>query len=531
MKTIGIRELSAASIATAAAEGGMLGITNNGALAGVLAPIDEETVQRMTDRDQASVLASAERAEAELASDERLSTLSELLAEPVSASRHVGGFQRIPIRELSGARLEQAAQAGEALIVTRDRLVVALIVPVTHGWIEDLVEQNIAQFLGTDIAHTSSAGVSPAHVRPSPSLVPRRLLSVGTGAARAGVTLPPSPAGEALRQRAIGIKIISDAPGNRERLVGVMTDVLACIVSGPIEIPLSNMAENEVFAKIITLVDQLCESASGERLLGVGLEIGGHVHKGRVVYSANARWDHFPLAPRLSDSLGLPVVLENDANALAMHERWFRGIDDECFAVVLITHLGVGCSLVLDGRVYHGVHGMAGELGHIPVEFGDRETKKCRCDNPGCLEGAATPNAIALTLPEFGFSSGYDTALEDPHNETVETVFGQAGAAMGRAVSMLINLFNPSAVIFHAPTHLLGSPRSFRIESEIPASGVARPYVGAMTRAMREHAFSTAAEDCRFIVRTSEDEDGAAAAAACLIRHVGPPSVTVNGGK
>lgn len=522
MKTVSIRQLSGAVLEAASSHEEILGITNAGALTGVLVPISQRAMHRMAHRDSPDLLASVQRARNEMASGKRFGTLSEPPeGGPEGSARPA--FTRISIRELSGARIERASAAGETLLVTKDRTVLGLLVPVTQQWVERLVESNVARFLGDE--GSEPAELDDVHRTPVSSAVdadPTMAMEVSTVETReARVSATPSVAIESLRKRAIGIKIIADDPDGRERLVGVVTDILGAVIGEPEERILSSVSKSNVFAHLLTLVDELrARLNANERLLGVGLEIGGHVHEGRVVYSPNASWNKFPLADRLADALDVPVILENDANALAVYERWFHGIDDDRFAVVLITSVGVGTGLVLDGRVYHGSHGMAGELGHIPIEFNDRGRKKCRCENPGCLEGVATPYAIGLTLPDYGFHDGYEKALQAPGVEAVRTVFGLAGSALGRAIANVINILNPSAIVIHAPRHLLGVPRELRIESDAAATGIARVYVEAMLAAIKAHSFSTGAEDCRFIIRTSAEENGAAAAAASLIRRV-----------
>lgn len=505
MHTITIRRLSAPAIEQAAANAELVGVTSDGALVGVLVPADSHTVQRIIDRDREDIAASIAEAEAELAAGGRLTTLADLLDEtPRPGVGRQPTYTRLTIRELSGSRIQEASEAGEILIVMRERVVLALLVPVTAKWVEELVERNVTDFLnGRDNPPRKvTAGLS-APVERHPH---RALIRYGH------------------RRRAFGIKIIGDAPDDAMRLVGVVTNTLANVVAGPVERPLPSMREVEVFDEILALTDELSALLEPEdELIGLGLEIGGHVHDGRVIYSANAnKWDRFPLADRLSESLKLPVILQNDANALAVFERRFHGIDDNNFAVVLVTDSGVGCGLVLNGHVYHGVRGMAGELGHIPVALGRDDSIKCRCENPGCLEGIATPQAIEFSLMNHhGYRGTYEDALHAEGDDTVGGVFEQAGAAMGRAVSTLINLLNLSAIVFYAPQSLFGMARPFRIDADIPLTGAAKHYMSAMTQTIRAQGFSTGAkEDCRFFVRTSSQELGAVAAAACLIRHV-----------
>ena len=340
---------------------------------------------------------------------------------------------------------------------------------------------------------------------------------------------------EFLQQRAIGIRILADAPG-QGRLLGVVTDMLARVVANQIELKLESFDEAESFAQILSLVDDLgAQIGTDERLVGVGLEIGGHVYQGRVVYSANAKWGQLPLEDRLTDVLRLPVVLENDANALAIYERRFEGIPEDSLAVVLLTHFGVGCGLILDGQVYRGIRGMAGEVGHVPIvgPANGGPQLLCRCGNDGCLECVATPSAIEENLKKAGFEGDYEDALRSADVDEVGQAFKSAGAALGRAVATIINLLNPSAIIFYGPSDLLGQSREFHIGRKVQSgefhtdddpspTGAAHHYAAALVEAIRGHAFSTGPSDCRFIVRNSVDIYGAQAAAACLINKVLP---------
>jgi predicted NBD/HSP70 family sugar kinase len=334
------------------------------------------------------------------------------------------------------------------------------------------------------------------------------------------VAIRGSSGREFLQQRVIGIRIIADAPGHG-RLLGIVTDMLARVVADQIELKLESFDESKSFAQILTLVDDLrAQIGTDERLVGVGLEIGGHVYQGRVVYSANAHWGLLPLEDRLADVLRLPVVLENDANALAIYERRFEGIAEDSLAVILLTYFGVGCGLILDGQIYRGVRGMSGEIGHLPISgVANRGEVPCRCGNDGCLERIATPSAIEEDLKTAGFEGGYEVALESATVDEVSKAFKFAGAALGSGAATIINLLNPSAMVFYGPSDLLGQSREFHIDS--PA-GAANDYAGAMVAAIRSHAFSTGASDCRFIVRNSVDVYGAQAAAACLINKVLP---------
>jgi predicted NBD/HSP70 family sugar kinase/antitoxin (DNA-binding transcriptional repressor) of toxin-antitoxin stability system len=545
METVTVRELSSDVITRATAQWQTLGVTNRGSLVGVVLPLTRHVLERIARHDAVRIRHEVRQAEAEMASGERLSTLAELedgAASEEDAARRT--FARVSIRGLTGKRLDQAAADGTALIVTSDGQSVALLIPVTSSWIERLVEAGIKRFLdGGDGSATQDRDiqlVEQAIAAAAPlataagtiaSSAPSSTASASTIESQWPATGIPLTAGSGrdfLRNVAIGIEITSDESTNK-RLVGVVTDMLAKVEAGPCERRLDSADERHVLAQILSLIDDDLRPLIGTEqfLVGVGLEIGGHVHHGRVIYSPNAHWAQFPLASRLSSMLRMPVVLENDANALAIYERRFTGIEDTSFAVVVLTEVGVGCGLMLDGQIYHGVRGMAGELGHMPVVAGDpHEDNTCRCVNRGCLESATTPHAIELALHELGFEGTYHDALQQPGLEPVRRAFSDAGASLGRAVVGVINLINPSAIIFYPKYELLGPPRTFHIEdtrampsgSDQSAASVGRIYTGAMIEAIRQSAFSTGVyQDCRFFVRTPANQYSARAAAACLI--------------
>ncbi|CAM5736261.1 hypothetical protein [Streptomyces afghaniensis 772] [Streptomyces afghaniensis] len=558
MKTIGIREMSGELIKKVTDQGQVIGITSGRVLAGVLMPIGPEIVEQLVDRNLARIKDSVRRGEEDVAAG-RGESLQDLMGSPPEQ----GGYSRVPpqvsIRQLSGSRIQQAADSGEALIVTHDGAAVALLIPVTSHWVERLVERNLPRIRNSiergenEIAQKgilptleelleepeqSHPGSRPVrHDYESLPSAGRSLLegadsAVAAMAVWAGTITPPSAS--LMQQRVVGIKIIPDAQDERIRLVGVLTDALARIVRGPVELPLANLDQGTVLAGVLDLVQGLegTMKPGGEHLVAVGMELGGHVHNGTVVYSANAGWHHFPLASLVQRQLSIPVTLENDANALAIRER-LSGIKDENMVVILITNRGVGSGVIANGQIVRGANGMAGELGHVPVEFERHGAQvKCRCENPGCLEGATAPYAIMNTLTEDGFNGDFDAAVEAANEagSRAHEVFLHAGEALGRAIATVINLHNPSSIVLYGPPALVGEPRDLPSPSGFLNQESASLYMGAMIRSINNHSFSTGVDDCRFIVRNTTDADGAAAAAACVLQQLPPlrtaPSTT-----
>jgi predicted NBD/HSP70 family sugar kinase len=543
METVTVRELSGELITSAVARERILGITNMGALAGVLVPLTRDVMQRIAIRDAAGVQRSAEQAEEELRSGRPMSTLSELLEERGEPG-HAEGPVRVSIRELSGARLEEAGRRGEILLVTSGRVTIALLIPLTRTWLENLVESGIRHFIDGD---SPAPGLEPSeqpHSFADYAVVPpvrskSTAPAVGLLTPRREVPTQPAVSGHDINlQRAMGIRIVADPPEGHSRLDGIVTDMLARPIGEPIVRELPSMDKGEVYSAILALTDELRRYISDEeRLIGIGLEIGGHVDGSRVIYSPNAHWGDFPLADRLNAALGVPVVLENDANALAILERRFDGTPDDNLAVILVTDVGVGSGYVLDGRVFRGAHGMAGEIGHIPTGGRIGWDLRCRCGNADCLECAATPRAIEEALPRVGFGGGYRAAIGEMTSPgIVKEQFEFAGASLGRAAATVIDLLNLSAMVLYGPPELLGSSREFRIgadprgsSTDPPSESIGHPYFSAMIGGIRNHAFSTGASDCRFIIRSAADAVSPRAAAACIVNRILPTSQLLRG--
>lgn len=185
-------------------------------------------------------------------------------------------------------------------------------------------------------------------------------------------------------------------------------------------------------------------------VLGAGVALAAPIDSSGAVYAEGILdgWAGVRPAGELSERLGgLPVVLENDANLGALGEQAFgvaRGVDD--MAYVRLS-AGIGLGLILHGRPYRGAGGIAGELGHVPaVDDG----LICRCGKRGCLETVATPDAIARLLSQ---SRGEDLdvpgmlALVASGDRGAARAVADAGAAVGRALAMLVNVLNPRLIV------------------------------------------------------------------------------------
>lgn len=193
------------------------------------------------------------------------------------------------------------------------------------------------------------------------------------------------------------------------------------------------------------------------QLSGVGLGVPGIVDhvRGVALWSPIIRGAEIPIADLISERLGLPVLIDNDANLLTLAELWYgagRKLAD--FAVVTLEY-GVGMGLVMDHRLYRGAHSVGMELGHTKVQL---DGALCRCGQRGCLEAYVSDYALvreaSVALDLHRTSSGsaqvileslYDQAKAG--NEAARTIFRRAGRFLSAGLANVINLFDPSLVI------------------------------------------------------------------------------------
>ncbi|MEE2031539.1 ROK family protein [Rhodococcus chondri] len=198
---------------------------------------------------------------------------------------------------------------------------------------------------------------------------------------------------------------------------------------------------------------------------GVGVAIAGFVSADRrtVRFAPHLPWVNAPVADRLTDRFGLPVVLEHDANAAAWAEYRFGAAAGSRIAVVVALGTGIGAALLLDGRIFRGAHGIAPELGHLRVV---PDGRPCACGKRGCWErycsGTALVDiAVEMLAADPGRSQLAADAAADPGSLTGRRIAGAAHdgdalavAAMaefarwlGLGLSMVADVYDPELVV------------------------------------------------------------------------------------
>jgi glucokinase len=215
------------------------------------------------------------------------------------------------------------------------------------------------------------------------------------------------------------------------------------------------------------VINEMCEAIqrlSGKyqgtgKLLGAGIGVPGIIDMatGMLRKSANLPgWEEYPVRAEIERRLAAPVVLENDANVAALGEQWLGAARDIPNVAVVTLGTGIGGGIVLNGKIWHGMNGMAGEFGHVTIE---PEGHICGCGNRGCAEQYASASAVmrmtreaiagggapslaqaASSDAEFGAKSIYNLALQG--DEHARAIFRSVGRYLGILLAGLINVLN-----------------------------------------------------------------------------------------
>jgi predicted NBD/HSP70 family sugar kinase len=241
---------------------------------------------------------------------------------------------------------------------------------------------------------------------------------------------------------AFGVKVAPD------RLVGVRINLDADVLER-FEEPLNCLAPDGPQQIGETLARWLSASGDHPPLMGVGLGVPGIADPvAETVTSPMMRWKDLPLAALVREHVGVPVLVDNDVNTLAVAERLYgRGRNVDHFITVTVGR-GIGLGIVLAGDLHHGYGGGAGEFGHVVVADGPR----CGCGKLGCLEAVAADPALVGAARKLGVippRAGIERLRRaaDEGSEPARALFAEAAATLGRAVANLVNVLSPQIVL------------------------------------------------------------------------------------
>ena len=205
------------------------------------------------------------------------------------------------------------------------------------------------------------------------------------------------------------------------------------------------------------------------RVLGIGICLPGmvDVRTGELKYAPNLKWHDIPIRQKWVERFGLPVFVENDANAAAMGEYYFGVARDAPNFIYLSAGAGLGGGIVIDGQLFRGRGGFAGEIGHMTI---DPNGEPCICGKRGCWETLVGPRTVIEKYKRRSDWGGPSTLRQDLEDigfaEIVEAagigdlvamaVLQDVGTYLGIGIANLVNVFNPQLVVLGGELSVAG---------------------------------------------------------------------------
>ncbi|CAM4018403.1 ROK family transcriptional regulator [Lederbergia lenta] len=196
---------------------------------------------------------------------------------------------------------------------------------------------------------------------------------------------------------------------------------------------------------------------------GIGLGMHGIVDpiNGISIYPPHFNWRNIPIKKILEEKTDLPVIVDNDCNSLALAEYWFGKGEGLNSFIILNIDYGIGASIMIDGKLFHGSDFGAGQIGHTIVHDNG---SRCTCGNYGCLETISSELSIIehiIVKIKMGFPSSITEMEKNPDKITLDhlylaaeqndqlavTTLEIAARYLGIGISTLVNVFNPEKVI------------------------------------------------------------------------------------
>lgn len=368
--------------------------------------------------------------------------------------------------------------------------------PAVTGIVERLIEEGLIKDIGSG---PSTGGRRPALLE----LVPEAHCAVGLSVGTQTLTAVATDLNATVKNRT---EMSSNMAQGPEALMSGVRDTLEEVIQG-------------------------CPYSLGE-VLGIGVALPAPIlereEPAETPFSPPSypEWGRLKIGEILEEEFGLPVLLDNDANAAALGEHLFgagRGIRDMFY---LIAHRGVGGAAIVDGMLYRGNHGAAGEIGHTLV---DLEGPLCGCGRYGCLEAFVGRAAIArrasramklAAVEKMNGKGPNEVTAEDVieaglgGDELATSILDETGKYLGIGVANVANFFDPELVIVGGSTLKAGSM-----------------VLDPANEAARRRALPQIAEQVRIVPGELGENAGAVGAAALILRDLFALSVPNEAGE
>lgn len=260
----------------------------------------------------------------------------------------------------------------------------------------------------------------------------------------------------------------------QDKFIGAIVN-LRGEIKETVEIKVNDSDGNNALELIYQILDELIRKGV-KPIVGIGVGTPGLVNtrEGVIVNAVNLAWKDLPLAGLLEKKYEIPVSILNDSQATAIGEYVYGGEHeaDENLIVVNIQH-GIGAGILVNGRLFQGDGGGAGEIGHIVVQ---EDGLKCRCGKFGCLETVAGARAL---INQVGVSSFEQVVAEflAKRNGT-EKIVTTAGKYLGISLANLIGILNIQKIVLTGDMIQLGEVWFEAVKSSIRQASLEKMYQG-----------------------------------------------------
>lgn len=239
-------------------------------------------------------------------------------------------------------------------------------------------------------------------------------------------------------------------------------------------------------ASLIESIQRIMRACKDKKIEGIGISLPGRFSpaSNRLVFAPNLQWRDFDIQGPIAQATGLEVEMENAANACVLASVWFDHME-ECqnFVVVTVSE-GIGTGILVNGRLAHGLNGMAGEFGHVPV---DPEGPVCGCGSRGCWEVFASNRAGLRYYDETGEASGISfpdlLSRADQGDVRAAKAIEKMARYLGRGMRMIVAGLAPERIIVVGDLtrswHRFGSVLEEEVQRQVLPGGCAPKIVPA----------------------------------------------------
>ncbi|MCF7915628.1 MAG: ROK family transcriptional regulator [Spirochaetaceae bacterium] len=272
--------------------------------------------------------------------------------------------------------------------------------------------------------------------------------------------------------------------------------------------------------EIIKQLKTLCQAQHIDSLWGIGIGFPFPVNfrEGKPDSPPNVPlWHGYPLKQLYEQEFGCPVLVDNDVNVMALGEGYMGCTQNEPNFLFIKVGTGIGAGLIVDGIIYRGANGCAGDIGHIAV---DGSSVQCHCGNRGCLEAVAGGKALAAKAEQKAASgespflaarlkaNGHLKAV-DINDGAIEgdltciQLIKDAGHAIGEVSAKLVNFFNPSSIVVGGGL-----------------SGFGNLFIGAIRESVIRRSLHLATYELNVCISELKQKSGPTGAGTLILDHI-----------